>query len=83
MKFINKLYNRIFFLVTIIIKNAFIFRMHKKKIILLVTPNHGNLGDQAISIAEIDYLKKNYHLPIVEISDVLYDFYRKKLTKKV
>lgn len=83
MKFINKLYNRIFFLVTIIIKNAFIFRMHKKKIILLVTPNHGNLGDQAISIAEIDYLKKNYDFPIVEISDLLYNFYRKKLTKKV
>lgn len=37
----------------------------RKKVFLMNTPSHGNIGDQAIALAEIFFLKKhypNYHL---------------------
>lgn len=33
---------------------------HKKKIIYLLTPNHGNMGDQAIAYATEKYLEENF-----------------------
>ncbi len=50
-----KLVNRLYFLSVYIIKNEINILKSGKKIFLLVTPNHGNIGDQTISIAEIDF----------------------------
>lgn len=33
---------------------------HKKKIVYLLTPNHGNMGDQAIAYATEKYLRENF-----------------------
>ena len=47
--------------------------MYRKKVYLLLTPEHGNYGDHAIAMAEVLFLKKvlpGYH--IIEIqADVL------------
>lgn len=42
---------------------------HKTRIILLGTPEYGNLGDHAIAIAELELLKKNFeNYKIIEIT---------------
>lgn len=79
-----KLVNRLYFLSVYIIKNEINILKSGKKIFLLVTPNHGNIGDQTISIAEIDFLKNNFNYPIIEISDLLFEkFYKNRLKKIV
>lgn len=46
---------------------SLIFRNCKGKCILMNSPEHGNLGDHAISIAEVQLLKEN-RIPFVELS---------------
>ncbi len=56
---INKIqlaFHLFFILVNIVIKSIF----KKNKVFLLGVPLHGNLGDQAILIAEEEFLKENY-----------------------
>ena len=54
------------------------------KVILFGTPAHGNLGDQAIAISEMDYL---YNIvgqrTVVEIPMPLYKTYHKKIRKYI
>ena len=45
-------------------------QLFEKNIILIGTPTHGNLGDQAISVAEIKFLKEKFPTyNIIEIFD--------------
>lgn len=54
------------------------------KIVLFGTPVHGNLGDQAIAISELDFLKKwAGDRNIVEIPMPLYKTYRKTIKKYI
>ena len=46
----------------------------QQRIILINTPEHSNLGDHAIAISEIKFLKDNFKNPIIELSGA---FYRK------
>lgn len=46
----------------------------QQRIILINTPEHSNLGDHAIAISEIKFLKDNFKNQIVELSGA---FYRK------
>ena len=42
---------------------------NKKKFLLIGTPSHGNLGDQAITIAELKFLEDNFqNYDVIEIS---------------
>lgn len=53
----------------------FKFKSNGKKIILINTPTHDNLGDHAIAYAEICWLKDNIKAPIVEITGNMYREY--------
>ena len=54
------------------------------KIILIGTPAHGNLGDQAIAISELDFLRKiSDGRKTIEIPMPLYKVYRKFLQKHI
>lgn len=58
----------------------FIILGRKKDYLLLCTPMHGNLGDQTIAIAEMEFLKKenvSYFEVTAENLDNMYDFYSK------
>lgn len=50
----------------------------KKKIIYLLSPRHGNLGDQAIAYASLKFLKDNFsEYEIVELErDEIYTYYK-------
>lgn len=52
---------------------------NKKRIILFCTPEHGNLGDHAIAIAQHKFLKDNY--PKIKIIEVTSAFFLKKKEK--
>lgn len=68
--FINNRYNNY------VLNEQFKAYKNKKKFILIGTPNHGNLGDQAITIAEVQILKDNYKdYEIIELS--LDEYYEK------
>lgn len=57
---------------------------NKQKIILIDTPVHGNLGDQAIIEAELKFLKENFNnIPILEINQEKYIFLNIKLHKLI
>lgn len=54
------------------------------RIILVGSPEHGNLGDQAISVAEISFFQ--YYLKgqeIIELTGSLYRFFRKQLKNHI
>lgn len=56
----------------------------KPNIILIGTPQHGNLGDQAISFAERNFLKENFgNMNIVEIQFSEVDYIIEKLKRIV
>lgn len=46
---------------------CFLIDGRNKKFLLLCTPTHGNLGDQAIALAETDFLKKK-NIPYFEVT---------------
>lgn len=52
---------------------------NKKRIILFCTPEHGNLGDHAIAIAQHKFLKDNYSK--TEVIEITSAFYKKKKEK--
>ena len=93
MKIIHKLMNKIFLLfqkiyqvVSIYISLInFLLYGRYKDCLLLCTPTHGNLGDQAIALAEIEFLR-NEGISFFEVTseqlDNKYDFYSKFSTKK-
>lgn len=59
-------------------------RKEKPLIFLLATPNHGNVGDQAIAIAELSFLDHEFiDHHIVEISFQEYAFMKELLVKWV
>lgn len=64
------------------IKNKIICELKKKsrkKFILLGTPLHGNLGDHAIVLKEMEFLNDNFaEIPIVEIPRYYFDLFYKK-----
>lgn len=63
-----------------IYKCFLLFRRHyfKKKFLLINTPEHGNLGDHAIAIAERTFLHKYFpDIPVVEITG---DWLRKEFS---
>lgn len=70
-----------------IVKHKIIKQLKRKKqksFILLGTPLHGNLGDQAISIAEHRYLKENFHkMQIIEIPRYYMELYGKQFKKYI
>ena len=51
----------------------------EKRIILFCTPEHGNLGDHAIAIAQHKFLKENY--PEIKVIEITSNFYLKKKEK--
>lgn len=48
----------------------------EKRIILFCTPEHGNLGDHAIAMAQHKFLKENY--PEIKVIEITSNFYMKK-----
>lgn len=56
--------NRFFKIISNKIKNL---TRQEKQIFLISTPNHGNMGDQLIAVAEIEWLKRYY--PNFKIND--------------
>lgn len=69
-------------------KMAFLIKLfcykNKNKIYILDTPNHGNLGDQAIALAELNYLKDNFKgYVIIEVNENQYLKYYDLIKKKV
>lgn len=56
-----------------------------QKIVLFGTPAHGNLGDHAIAISELDFLQRTSegHNNIVEIPMPLFKTYRKKIRNRI
>lgn len=52
---------------------------HEKRIILFCTPEHGNLGDHAIAIAQYKFLKGNY--PEIKVIEITSNFYLEKKEK--
>lgn len=59
-------------------------RDKQSKIILFGTPAHGNLGDQAIAISELDFLHNiAENRPVIEIPMPLFKTHRKYLKKYI
>lgn len=57
-----------------------IHKGNKKAIILISTPSHGNLGDQAIVYSQYKFFEDlGLENQICEISEYLYDIYRNKI----
>lgn len=55
---------------------------HRRRYILLNTPEHGNLGDQAISIAERQFLEKECKIKeVIEITHKCYVYNKKGISK--
>lgn len=50
------------------IKNRHEYKNHSKTIYIITSPEYGNLGDQAIAIAEIEFAKR--HFPNYTIKDI-------------
>ncbi len=81
MKFLKKIVLKTIkglMLIKVIIKS----KIYQNKIYLIGVPIHGNLGDQAITIAEEKFLKENFKkYKIIEIESVLAQKYIKFLKK--
>lgn len=59
-------------------------KKRQKRFILLGTPLHGNLGDQAISIAEHKYLQKEFEdRSTIEIPRYYFEMFEKQLKKYI
>lgn len=56
---------------------------HNNKIFFIATPTHGNLGDQAIVLAEYQFCKMNFENKIIEIKNEDYLNYKNIIQKKV
>ena len=57
---------------------------NEKKILLFNTPEHDNIGDYLITLAELDFLKKYFKdYKIYEITDIEYSWYHLKIKKNV
>ncbi len=54
-----------------------------KKIILLDTPDHGNLGDHAIAMAEHKFLRDNFNCVISEFTHNEYCLFKKYIVKRI
>lgn len=64
--------------------NKNIYDKTKKKIYLIGTPGHGNVGDLAIALAEIKFIKDNFPLhAIVDIPDPLFTQYVNKIKRYI
>ena len=54
--------------------------VNQKRLIDFLTPNHGNIGDQAIAMCEIRFLKEHFSgHQIIEIPTVCWDSAKKKI----
>ncbi len=62
-----------------------LFWFNKGKIFFLVnTPVHCNIGDQAITLAELQYLKRNFpQNRVVEINELEWEFYKKYIKRNI
>lgn len=75
----SKLLKNIYYLIKVIFSDIHLFfcalyiRIFKVKHILFLAPNHGNLGDQAIALSEIQFLKQHGIVPF-EISTRSFDY---------
>lgn len=75
MKIIKKIYGKIEFIIyyyTSLIKILILSKTQKNRIFLMGIPVHGNLGDQAIVIAEREFLKDNFkEYKVIEVESSL------------
>ena len=59
-------------------------RAHGRSAILIATPKHGNLGDQAIVLAQREFLTDNFpELAVFEIQRFQYELARERIAKLV
>lgn len=73
MKFINKIINKIFIVYECIFIK-YLLKKYDKKVFLIGTPWHGNIGDQALVIAEKYILEMVYKdFKIIEIPSMIYN----------
>lgn len=56
---------------------------NKTKCYIINTPEHGNLGDQAIALAQNEFFKNECSLEVVEITSREYMYWKKKLEKVI
>ena len=55
-----------------------------KKIILMNTPEHDNIGDHLIALSQLDFIKRHYpDRDLYEITDIEYLWHRNKIKKLV
>jgi len=81
-KYLREILAKIKFIV--ILKYNILNCLGKDKIILMGTPSHGNLGDQAIVYAEYLFFNKNFgNRKVFEIRSVDYLRYRKIIKKHI
>lgn len=58
--------------------------LNEKKILLFNTPEHDNIGDHLITLAELDFLKRYFQdYKIYEITDIEYSWYHLKIKKNI
>lgn len=54
------------------------------RIILCNTPTHGNIGDQAIALAELEFLKKNFkRIKLIEITEDEWKYQKNRILKRI
>lgn len=54
------------------------------RIILCNTPTHGNIGDQAITLAELQFLKKNFkQIKLIEITEDEWKYQKNRILKRI
>ena len=57
---------------------------HGKKIILMNTPEHDNIGDHLIALSQIDFIKSHYPgVALYEITDIEYLWHRNRIKKLI
>ena len=83
MKLIKKIYIKLI-KILMLIKIIILSMVYKNKVYIFGTPIHGNLGDQAILLGEIKFLKDNFkNIKIIEVESSLVTKCNKMLKKLI
>jgi exopolysaccharide biosynthesis predicted pyruvyltransferase EpsI len=83
LKFILKHLDRFYYRLVLIIKFGF-SNKNGNRIILLNTPIHGNLGDQAITIAELFFFNKYFPgITLIEVNEKLWSYEQMRIIQRI
>ncbi|MDD2435430.1 MAG: polysaccharide pyruvyl transferase family protein [Bacilli bacterium] len=83
LKFVVYIIEKSYYYVVFIKINK-ILKKNDQKLILFNTPTHRNLGDHAITIAELKFLKDNFpNTVLIEINEKLWKYKQVKIIEKI